>query len=129
MPSGGPGVTAGGGRAPTVSVPSRPKPPSASAFLKRDIGYQQALRQFGLNWHSFLADRARQEGAAKQQYTTQNGNLATQRTRDLADIMNDFASRGLLKSGLYAQRQGEYERDYRTTSRPFSNSMRISSVN
>jgi hypothetical protein len=95
-------------------VPSRPKPPSAKAFLGKDMGYQQSLRQFALNYQNFLADKQRQTGAATQQFKTQKGNLATQRTRDLSDIMNDFAGRGMLKSGLYAQRQGEYERDYRT---------------
>jgi len=40
--------------------------------------------------------------------------MGEQRVKDLQDIMNDFAARGLLKSGLYGQRQSDYEKQYQT---------------
>lgn len=38
--------------------------------------------------------------------------LAEARVKDKADITDDYASRGVLHSGLYAQKQGDYEEEY-----------------
>lgn len=38
--------------------------------------------------------------------------LAEARVRDKADITDDYAARGVLHSGLYAQKQGDYEKEY-----------------
>ncbi len=112
MPTAQPGPTSGGGTRPSVSAPSRPLPPNESKYLKGDVGYQQALREFALNYQNFLADKTRQTGSAKQQFDLSRTGLGEQRGRDLRDIESDFASRGLLHSGLYAGRLGEYEQDY-----------------
>ena len=112
MPYAQPGPTAGGGQMQTIAAAPRPTPPSESQFLRRDTGYQQALREMKLNMQNFLADQGRQKGSAREQFRTQKTQLGEQRTRDLRDIESDFASRGLLQSGLYAGRLGEYEKDF-----------------
>ena len=38
--------------------------------------------------------------------------LAEARIKDKADITDDYAARGVLRSGLYAQKQGDYEKEY-----------------
>jgi hypothetical protein len=38
--------------------------------------------------------------------------LAQARVRDKADITDDYAARGVLHSGIYAQKQGDYEQEY-----------------
>lgn len=113
IPQSRPGPTAGGGRTPTVSKPA-PPPPSESQFLGQDVGYQQALREFALNLEQFQADRARQEAQAQQQFELSQSTAQEQRERDLRDIEADFASRGVLHSGLYGSRLGEYEQDFNT---------------
>lgn len=112
LPTAQPGPTAGGGQSPSVGAVPRPQPPSEGSFLRQDIGYQQSLREFARNFQNFLADKTRQTASAKQQFDVSRENLGEQRTRDIRDIESDFASRGLLHSGLYAGRLGEYEQDY-----------------
>lgn len=53
---------------------------------------------------------------------TKKGNPATEglyqrelresRERDLRDIADDYAARGLIRSGLYAQKRGDYEQEF-----------------
>lgn len=38
--------------------------------------------------------------------------LAEAREKDKSDITDDYAARGVLRSGLYAQKQGDYEKEY-----------------
>lgn len=38
--------------------------------------------------------------------------LAEARIKDKADITDDYAARGVLHSGIYAQKQGDYEKEY-----------------
>lgn len=38
--------------------------------------------------------------------------LAEARVKDKSDITDDYAARGVLRSGLYAQKQGDYEKEY-----------------
>lgn len=38
--------------------------------------------------------------------------LAEARVKDKADITDDYAARGVLHSGIYAQKQGDYEKEY-----------------
>jgi len=38
--------------------------------------------------------------------------LREQRLKDLQDILDDYASRGILRSGLYAQKRGDYETEF-----------------
>lgn len=38
--------------------------------------------------------------------------LREQRTRDLSDIADDYAARGIIRSGLYAQKRGDYEKEF-----------------
>lgn len=38
--------------------------------------------------------------------------LAEARLKDKSDITDDYAARGVLHSGLYAQKQGDYEKEY-----------------
>lgn len=38
--------------------------------------------------------------------------LAEQRTRDVRDIASDYGARGLIHSGLYAQKRGDYEKEF-----------------
>lgn len=38
--------------------------------------------------------------------------LNQNRTRDLTDIADDYAGRGMIHSGLYAQKRGDYEKEF-----------------
>lgn len=90
------------------------KPMSLEAWLGKDSDYQDQLRQFGKTWSDFLADVGVRKGRVGTEYGSSSKKMADQRGLDLKSFENDFASRGLLQSGLYADRLGQYEKDYQT---------------
>ena len=91
-----------GGQISYSTPPPPPKPPSLADFLKTDSTY--SMQQSALE--KAKADYLAQQGKTKTQYeTSYTGDLATlgeNRTAALADLENDYAGRGLLQSGLYA---------------------------
>ena len=93
-----------GGQISHSTPPPPPKPPSLADldFLKTDSTY--SMQQSALE--KAKADYLAQQGKTKTQYeTSYTGDLATlgeNRTTALADLENDYAGRGLLQSGLYA---------------------------
>lgn len=90
------------------------KPVSLEDWLKKDSDYQDQLRQFGKTWADFLADVGVRKGRVGTEYDLGRKKMETQRGLDLDNLENDFASRGLLQSGLYGERLGQYEKDYQT---------------
>lgn len=106
----GGGGGGGGGTTPKVSKPK--PPPSLSFWLRHDADYQDQLRAFGRSLSDFMADVGRRKTTLGTDYKTGVKRMGDQRVKDIQDIMNDFAARGLLKSGLYGQRQADYEKQY-----------------
>jgi hypothetical protein len=64
-----------------------------------------------------LADFQKQQGTAKTQYQGQYdlnlGDLTKQRTSGIADLQNDYASRGMLQSGVYGTAYSDLENEYK----------------
>lgn len=96
-----PGATAGG-------------IPDIGGFLNSDISYQDQLRQFAQALADMNADVTRRRGSLQSQYGQSQKAMGDQRTKDLSDLEADYGSRGLLRSGLYAKAQGDYETEYNT---------------
>src|SRR5216117_857444 len=108
---GGGGGGCGGTTAPAVKAPP---PPSLASWLKTDADYQDQLRAFAKTLADETANVTQRQGRVKTDYQSGVSSMGEQRVKDLQDIMNDFAARGLLKSGLYGQRQSDYEKQYQT---------------
>lgn len=91
-----------GGQISYSTPPPPPKPPSLADFLKTDSTF--SMQQSALE--KAKADYLAQQGKTKTQYeTSYTGDLSTlgeNRTAALSDLENDYAGRGLLQSGLYA---------------------------
>ncbi len=107
--SGGGGASRGGslgssrgGQISYSTPPPPPRPPSLADLLKTDSTF--SMQQSALE--KAKADYLAQQGKTKTQYeTSYTGDLSTlgeNRTAALADLENDYAGRGLLQSGLYA---------------------------
>src|SRR5688500_2953258 len=90
-----PGIPAGGGPVPDLE-----------GFLGGDSGYQQQLRQLAKSLTDFNADVTRRRGTLESEYGVSKKALGDQRLQDLDAIEEDYGSRGLLRSGLYAQGVG-----------------------
>jgi len=89
-----------------------PKAPALGTWLKSDANYQNQLRAFAQALAEFQAGQTRTTAQDNTSWQGATRQLGEQRTHDLSDIMNDFASRGMLKSGLYGQHVADYGRTY-----------------
>lgn len=102
------------GRVAPVAPPKPPPaPPSLAQWLKGDSAYltqQSALARA-------LKDYQAQMGSQRQQYQGQYDlnlkELGTQREGAFEDLENDYASRGLLQSGVYGTAYSDLENDYK----------------
>lgn len=118
--SGGMGYGGGGGYGSNsrgfisrVAQPAPPPPPpSLAQFLGKDTTYLGQLSQL----KKALADYMLQQGNARTKYQTDyTGNTATlKQNRDTGfkGLQDDYAARGLMTSGLYANALSEFNTDY-----------------
>lgn len=116
--SGGSGGGVGSSRTGGISnfapapPPKPPAPPSLGAFSAKDSTYQSQLSAL----KKALADYMSQQGNSKTQYLTSYAGdaktLGENRTQGLGDLENDYASRGLLQSGLYADSLSDLNADF-----------------
>lgn len=92
--------------------PPKPKPPGIKQFLSADEIYQQALRGGKRTLRDFISDLGRRRGEAKVQFGQTEEALEEDRVRQLERMRDEFASRGLIHSGLFAEEQGRFQEDF-----------------
>lgn len=97
-----------------VVEPIKKKPLSLADYLRKDVDYQDQMRGFDRTLSQFLAEATRQKGKIAGETQAGVNKLGIQRGRDLTGIKDDFSGRGVLFSGMYGNRLGEYEQDYQT---------------
>lgn len=98
---------------PAAVAPAPPPPvPSIQDYLAGDAAYKS--QQDAIN--KALADYTAQYGTQLENYKIGHQgrltDLNTARERGAEDLENDFAARGLLKSGLYADELGKFNTDF-----------------
>lgn len=106
--SGGGGGGGGGG----FSASSAPSIPSIAAYLGTDATYQQALTGGKRTLADYLSELNRRRGEAGTQFTQTKANMERDRVQQLDDLKNEFASRGLINSGLYGEEQGKFQTQF-----------------
>lgn len=97
--------------APPAAAPG-PINTDPNAWLGSDTGYQDQLRQLGLALSNFNADVTRRQGDVNTQYDQSNRAMGQQKDVDLKNLESDWAGRGLMKSGLYANAVGDYNKEF-----------------
>lgn len=89
-----------------------PAMPTDAEWQAGDTSYQAQLAAL----QKALDDYKAQDGQARTAYETDYGvntaNLARAKAEGLAGQENDFASRGMINSGLFGQARGDMEADY-----------------
>lgn len=93
-------------------TPPKPKPPSIKEYLAGDEAFQQARRGSKRSLNDFLSDLQRRRGEAKTSFKQTTQSMERDRERQLERMKDEFASRGLIHSGLYAKEQGEFQEDF-----------------
>lgn len=107
--SGGGGSSSGGGGGGGGGISGAP---SIGNYLGTDSVYQQAVRGGKRTLTDFLSDMTRRRGEAGTQFNETKGSMERDRTQQLDDLKNEFASRGLIQSGLYGDEQGKFQQKF-----------------
>jgi hypothetical protein len=113
--SGGGGGGGGGVRGVSSGAsagPVKPVAPNINSYLAGDTDYQNFLRGNKRTLGDFLNDLTRQRTEAGTTFATSKRQMETERERALEAMKDEFASRGLLTSGLYGEAQGDYNTDW-----------------
>jgi hypothetical protein len=86
--------------------------PSIEEFLGSDPGYLTDIGNLDNSYNNYLAQLMQQRNDYEQQYGTASRNLGTARGRDTNDLRENYASRGLLRSGIFGNSLGELVQNY-----------------
>ena len=113
-------------KTPTVSKPKpKPKPKQKSKakkkpqsktakYLAGDTTYQQQVADFNRSKSDYESQYKRQTGIVNRDYAETQRALNRQGEQDRMDQQNDFAGRGILRSGVFAKALGDYNTEFNT---------------
>jgi hypothetical protein len=104
------GVGGGGSGAMPRSV----KPASLSDYLRTDSVYRSQQAQFNKTLADFMGETGLNRTKIGNDFNTANKALGDQKVVDLESILEDFASRGMQRSGEYGTAVGDYEKEFGT---------------
>jgi hypothetical protein len=110
--SGGGRSYSGGGGGGGGRSYSPPKPPSLASYLGTDATYQNVVRGGKRSLNDFLSEMNRRRGEAGTQFTQTSASMERDRVQQLQDLRDEFASRGLIQSGLYGDEQGKFQQKF-----------------
>lgn len=105
-PAGGIGGGSYGSVAPPVA------PPSLESFLAGDTAWMSQQDQFAKALKDYETEMNRQKSVYETDYNASLDDLGVSKEAALGDLEGDFAGRGLLNSGLYADSMAQLEADY-----------------
>jgi hypothetical protein len=108
--SGGGGGGGGGGS--SFRPKPAPKAPSLASYLGTDSVYQQSVRGGKRSLTDFLSELGRRRGEAGTQFNQTKASMERDRTQQLDNIRQEFASRGLIQSGLFGEEQGKFQQQF-----------------
>ena len=91
---------------------AKKKQSALDKWLAGDVTYQQQLADFNRSLAEYNAQYKRQTGIANRDYAESNRALQRQGVQDRDDQQNDFAGRGVLKSGVFAKALGDYNTNF-----------------
>lgn len=81
-------------------------------WLAGDTTYQQQLAEFNRSLAEYNAQYNRQKGITNRDYNESQRALNLQGNLDRTDQKEDFAGRGILRSGVYAKALGDYNTQF-----------------
>jgi hypothetical protein len=103
----------GGGGGGGFAPPKKPTPPpSIGSYLGTDATYQQAVRGGKRSLADFMSELGRRRGESQTQFNQTSANMERDRVHQLDDIRQEFASRGLIQSGLFGKEQGDFQQRF-----------------
>lgn len=93
---------------------AKKKKSAADKWLAGDTTYQQQLANFNKSKSDYEGQYGRQTGITNRDYTETTRAMNRQGASDREDQQNDFAGRGILRSGVFAKALGSYNTEFNT---------------
>jgi hypothetical protein len=91
---------------------AKKKQSAAAKWLAGDTTYQQQLANFNKSKADYNAQYNRQKGITTRDYAEMLRSMNVQGVADRDDQKNDFAGRGILRSGVFAKALGDYNAEF-----------------
>lgn len=85
---------------------------SAAKWLAGDTTYQQQTSNFKKSKSDYESQYKRQRGITERDYSEMVRSMNRQGDSDRDDQANDFAGRGILRSGVFAKALGDYNTEF-----------------
>lgn len=85
---------------------------TANKWLAGDTTYQQQLADFNKSKSDYNTQYNRQKSTTTRDYNNNTRDMNRQATQDRTDQQNDFAGRGILRSGVFAKSLADYNTDF-----------------
>lgn len=95
-----------------VISPTAPVNPTVDDWIAGDTAYKSQSDQLAKAWADYQAQQGIAEGQYRNTYTNDTNALATTKEAAAKALEDDYASRGLLGSGLYAGAYNDFQTDY-----------------
>lgn len=90
--------------APSLTTPKKP--------AWQDSDYQSQMNAIKRALDLYNSNMGIQRTRAGSQYATSSRDMGQQKTRDLKDMQDDFAARGIVSSGVYGTSVGDYNKEW-----------------
>lgn len=85
------------------------------SYLGGDVTYNDQMSLFQKILEDYMLSNSGQRGDVEEDFSTALERLGLESKRAKRDMTGDFASRGLLNSGLFTGEMSEYDTDYQNT--------------
>jgi len=89
-----------------------PKQSASNKWLAGDTTYQQQLSNYKKSKSDYESQYKRQTGIINRDYSESQRSMNRQGDSDRTDQKNDFAGRGILRSGVFAKALGDYNTEF-----------------
>lgn len=101
-------------RSSTPKPAPAPKPvvPGVGQYLQGDTTYQDQIAQLRKAYADYVASQNNERNNFQSQYGLNVKNLGNDKTQAFSGLQDDFASRGLLQSGVYGKAYSDLQTDY-----------------
>jgi hypothetical protein len=118
-------AAAGGGnsapRPPVGNTPSGtiaasvPPPVSEQDYLAHDTAFQSQNNAYTKALQDYAAQMAAEQGKYNGEFEAQNKQLGLDRTNNVTNLRDDYASRGLINSGVFGDALGDLNTKFDTS--------------
>lgn len=97
-----------------IKKPTKPKvsKKKKKKATYKDSEYLSQVNALDRALASYKSSTKVQKSRVGTDYGISTKDLSRQKSRDLSDIENDFASRGVVRSGVFGKRVGDYNTEY-----------------